>query len=75
MFLYRKLDPGVCAHTILRAPCVGASEAAMDTWLHSYAEALDGVAGPVPGLPAVGSPKDDNTPPPSDVRASSILSS
>ena len=68
MFLYRKPDTAVRNNVILRAPRVGASEAAMDTWLHDYAESLDSVAGSERGLHAPGGPKEEATPAPDAVR-------
>lgn len=67
MFLYRKPSPAVQNPTILRAPRVGASEAEMDSWLHSYAEALDSVAGSADGLPMAGGPKEGSSATPTDV--------
>ncbi|KAK9916399.1 hypothetical protein WJX75_002178 [Coccomyxa subellipsoidea] len=64
MFLYRKPDTAVRNNVILRAPRVGASEAAMDTWLHDYAESLDSVAGTERGLHAPGGPKEEAMPAP-----------
>ena len=68
MFLYRKPDTAVRNNVILRAPRVGASEAAMDTWLHDYAESLDSVAGTdARGMHALGGPKEEATPAPDAV--------
>lgn len=67
MFLYRKPDPAARSDVILRAPRIGASEAAMDTWLHDYTDSLDSVAGAERGMPAPGGPKEEATPAPDAV--------
>ncbi|EIE19942.1 hypothetical protein COCSUDRAFT_58179 [Coccomyxa subellipsoidea C-169] len=59
MFLYRKPDMAARNDIILRAPRIGASEAAMDTWLHDYTDSLDSVAGAERGMPATGGPKEE----------------
>lgn len=70
MFLYSKLSPAVQNPTILRAPRVGASEAEMDSWLHSYTEALDSVAGTADGLSMAGGAKEGSSATPTDVSIS-----
>ncbi|EIE19938.1 hypothetical protein COCSUDRAFT_44339 [Coccomyxa subellipsoidea C-169] len=64
MFLYRKPDMAARNDVILRAPRIGASEAAMDTWLHDYTDSLDSVAGAERGKPATGGPNEEVTPAP-----------
>ena len=65
MFLYHKPARSAAntgADVVLRAPRLGASEPEMDAWLHSYADALDSVAGAGgPALP-MGGPRDQPEP-------------